>query len=90
MGQKTQIKLTFSHPRDTRSFEAEVGPSTTAQAALDGLVKSGFLEPPAVKGAYSLQLARTGKSLPHSQSLVAQGAQDGDTIAILETGSAAA
>lgn len=87
--QQTQVKLRFLHPRDSREFEAEVGAATTGQAALDGLIKAGFVEAPNGSRAFALQLQRTGKTIPLSASLVTQGAVEGDVVAVTETSAGA-
>lgn len=74
--------LTFTHPRSAKTFDADVGPDTTGQQALEGLRQAGFIGPE-VQGPFALQLTRTGESLPLGSSLVAQGARSGDTVAVV-------
>lgn len=85
-----QIKVTFLHPRDSREFVAELGSATTGAAALDGLVKAGFIEAANGSRTYALQMQRTGKSIPLSASLVGNGAQEGEVVAVTETSAGAA
>lgn len=85
-----KITVTFLHPRDSREFQAEVGPATTGSAALDGLVKNKFVEAANGTRAYALQHQRTGKTIPTSASLVSSGVEDGDVVAVTETSAGAA
>lgn len=86
------IKLTFTHPRDSSSFEAEVSPECTGQEALNGLVEGQFLERLSAGRAYSLKAVSSGKAIAPSQTMTSAGVKDGDTIAVLlsESGAAAA
>lgn len=89
MTTQNKIRITFTHPRDSRSFDVDVGPALTGQGALDGLVKQNFIEAPSAQRRYALALTRTGAQLPLSQALTASGAQDGDTITVTETSAGA-
>jgi hypothetical protein len=83
------IAVTFLHPRDGQQFEAEVTPQTTGQAALDGLIRTGFLEDVGAKGAYALQHQRRKCTLPLSSSLMGEGVEAKDTIAVILTNAGA-
>lgn len=84
--QNRTIRVTFTHPRDSRKLEAEIGATTTAQQALDELIKADFVaRPPGGEGVLVLQHAKTGKSIPANKSLVEAGVEAGDTVAITET-----
>jgi hypothetical protein len=89
MTQNNKIRVTFTHPRDSRSMEVDVGPALTGQGAIDGLVKSKFIDAPNGQTRFALALKRTEAQLPLSQSLTAGGVQDGDTIVVTETSAGA-
>lgn len=77
------IALTFLHPRSPKEFEADVGPETTGDHTLNGLIEAGFIEKADARKPYTLQLVRTGASLVRNQPLVAQGAVDGDRVQLI-------
>lgn len=87
--QNNKIRLVFTHPRDSRSMDVDVGPALTGQGAIDGLVKANFIEAPSAQRRYALALARTGAQVPLSQALTASGAQEGDTVTVTETSAGA-
>lgn len=66
-----------------------MGSATTGQAALDGLVKAGFIEAANGTRAYALQHQKTGKSIPVTASLVSSGVHEGDVVALTETSAGA-
>lgn len=79
------IKVTFKHPRSAEGFPVELGPETTGQEALDGLLAEKFLEPVAGNRAYVLQNQRTSKSIPLSATFADAGVKDGDTVMVTLT-----
>ena len=83
------IQVTFLHPRDGGQYQAEIGPQTSGEKALEGLVKAKFLTAAGPKEAYALQLQRTNSTLPLSASLVASGVEAADTIAVVMTNAGA-
>lgn len=85
----TIIPVTFLHPRGGKEFSADIGPDTTGQKAIDGMVEAKFLDPAGTKEAYALQLTRTERNLPLTASLVASGAKANDTIAVVVVNSGA-
>lgn len=89
MTQNAKIRVTFTHPRDSRGFGVDVGPALTGEAAIQGLVKNDFIEAPNAQRRYALALTRTSSQLPLSQALTAGGVQDGDTITVTETSAGA-
>lgn len=80
-----KIRVAFTHPFDSRSFEVDVGPALTGEGAIDGLVKNGFIEAPNPRQRYALALARTSAQIPLSQPLAQAGVQNGDTITVTTT-----
>ena len=82
-GKPATIAVTFLHPRSSDGFPAEISAGTTGQQAIDGLIKSKFVEPISAGQAYALQHQRTGKSIPASASLIASGIEAGDAIAVV-------
>ena len=42
----TIIPVTFLHPRGGKEFSADIGPDTTGQKAIDGMIAAKFIEPP--------------------------------------------
>ncbi len=84
MGTRSKLfKVTFLAPRGGEVMEVEIGPQTTGQIALDGLVAAQFVTPPGADQTYALQLQRTGASLQLAESLAASGVKDGDQIAVV-------
>jgi len=77
------VPVVFLHPRDGGEFAADIGPTTTGQAAIDGLVQEQFLPPPNAAMSYALQLQRTGKTIALSDTLVGAGVADNDRLAVL-------
>lgn len=89
MATNGKMTISFLHPRDCREFKAEIGPATTGAQAIDGLVKSAFVDAPGKDKAYALTLQKTGKTIPTSSALAASGVEDGDTVAVTETSAGA-
>jgi len=89
MTQNGKIRVTFTHPRDSRTFDVDVGPALTGDGAVQGLAKAKFIDEPSAQKRYALALTRTGAQLPLSQALTAGGVQDGDTVAVAETSAGA-
>lgn len=87
--QSDLIPVTFLHPRGGKEFSADIGPDTTGQQAIDGMIKEKFIDPSGPKEAYTLQLTRTGKLIPLSASIVSSGLKENDTITILVVNSGA-
>lgn len=90
MATNGKMTVSFLHPRDSREFKAEIGPATTGQQAIEGLVKSNFVEPPGGNRAYALTHQKTGKTIPTSAAIAGAGVEDGDMIAVTETSAGAA
>lgn len=82
-------KLTFLHPRGGKQFDAEVDEQTTAEQALQELIKVGFLDSPG-RDEYVLSIQRTGQTVPKAASLARSGAKDGDLIEVTRTSEGAA
>lgn len=78
-GNNGAIRVSFTHPRSGDAYDAEIGPSTTARQALEGLVKAKFID---ADTPCLVTLERTGKQVPLSASLMSSGVQAGDTIAL--------
>lgn len=89
MATNGKLTVTFLQPRDSREFKAEIGPATTGAQAIEGLVRSNFVEPVTGNRTYALLHQKTGRSLPLSGALVASGVEDGDMIAVTETSAGA-
>ncbi len=83
------ISVTFLHPRGGKEFNADIGPDTTGQKAIDGMIEAKFIEPAGAKEAYTLQLTRTEKNIPLNASIVTSGAKVNDTIAVVVINSGA-
>ncbi len=88
MAAQNMIAVTFLHPRDSTQFKAEIGPQTTGAKALEGLVKSEFIEAPGPQRAYALQ-SKAGKTLALSSPLVSAGVVADDVVSVLENSSGA-
>lgn len=87
--QSDLIPVTFLHPRGGKEFAADIGPDTTGQQAIDGMIKEKFIDPAGPKEAHTLQHTRTGKLIPLSASIVSSGVKENDTITILVVNSGA-
>jgi hypothetical protein len=79
------IVVTFTHPRSSQTRKAEVGPKTTVEQALKGLVEQGFLDPPSKERGYAVALASSGEQIPHTATFTSAGVKDGDTVSVVET-----
>jgi hypothetical protein len=77
------IAADFLHHRNSNSYAADIGPETTGDHAIAGLIEAGFLDKGTGEGAYALQLVRTGATLVRGQALVAQGVAAGDRIQVV-------
>lgn len=53
------ITVTFLHPRAGKELAVDIGPDTTGQKAIDGMIEAKFLDPAGPKEGYTLQLTRT-------------------------------
>lgn len=84
-----KITLTFTHPRSSETKRAEIGPATTVEKAIEGLVQGKFLEPPNKDHAYAVALASTGKQIANTATFASAGTKDGDTVIITETSAGA-
>lgn len=76
------IDLMFLHPRESRVFEAEVGPATTALTCVQNLIEQRFLETPPRGRPYSLQVTRTQRQIPPETTMREAGVRPGDSLAI--------
>ncbi len=81
--QSQDIKVTFTNPRSGKTFPVELSLDVTGDEAIGGLIGEEFLAKPDRDGLYTLQHAKTGKSLPLNQSLGHSGVRDGDVIAVI-------
>ena len=79
------IPVVFLHPREGSEFAADISPTTTGQAAIDGLVNERFIPAPSEATTYALQLQRTGKSIPLSGLIADAGVTANDRIAVVAT-----
>ena len=83
------MKVNFTHPHRSDTFQADVAPECTGAAALQGLIDAKFLEQPGQGGSYDLTLARSGSAVGPNATLASCGVQDGDLINVLRRGSGA-
>ncbi|MDB4928270.1 MAG: hypothetical protein JWM10_754 [Myxococcaceae bacterium] len=82
-GANRVVPVVFLHPREGGVFEADVGPTTTGQAAIDGLIGEKFISAPDDKVSYGLQLQRTGKTIPLAGPMVEAGVMANDRVAVI-------
>jgi hypothetical protein len=82
------MKVTFSHPHSSNTFQADVDPQCSGSTALQGLIDAKFLDPPG-QGGYDLTLARTSSPIGPNTTLGSCGVQEGDLISVLRRGSGA-
>jgi hypothetical protein len=78
-----KISVVFLHPRDERQFSAHIGPATTGNMAIDGLVKAEFISAPTPSAPCALVLQRTGKTIPLHTALMDAGVRAEDTIQLV-------
>lgn len=78
------IEVTFTHPKFSTKFAAEVSPETTAQMAIDELAKAKFIEPPSAATQYVLVHQGTRDTILASATLASAGVKSGDTIMVTE------
>lgn len=76
------MQVVFTHPRSTEALETADDGHSTGRAALELLIKDGFLEPTTPDRPYTLTLTRTNQQILPGQTLASAGVTDGDTIAI--------
>lgn len=77
------MRLIFKHPRDSRTFEADVEPNTSGQTCIDSLIAEQFMAAEAPEQPYVLTLDRTTKQILKTMSMAEAGARDNDVISIL-------
>ena len=91
--QNQVIEVLFTHPRDSRTFSADLSPACTCQQALNGLLAGNeqgpFLEPAPPGRPYVLAVVRSGKQIPPNLSFGEAGVINGDTIEVLQSGQGA-
>lgn len=78
------MNVVFLHPRDSRTYSAEVAPDTTGEKCLQGLIEGNFLEPAPDDRPYSMQVSRTQQQLRDEMTVAQAGVQEGDSIAVLQ------
>jgi len=78
------IEVTFTHPKLSTKFSAEVSPETTAQMAIDELGKAKFIEPASAAAQYVLVHQGSGNTIPASATLASAGVKSGDTVMVTE------
>jgi hypothetical protein len=80
------MKVSFSHPRSSDSFPADVEAECTGSEAVAGLVEARFLSQPSESEPYGLALQRTGKEILPPTTLGEVGIREGDTVAVTQSG----
>lgn len=78
------MNVTFLHPRESRTFPADVDPETTGQTCLTNLVSERFLEPPPSGRPYYLVLQRTQRQILPAMTMREAEVQDRDAFAVLQ------
>lgn len=79
------MKIIFTHPRDTSTFEAEITEGCSGQEAINGLVEAKFLKKSSSTLAYTLKAVSTGKAIGPAQTFADAQVRAGDTVAVLQT-----
>ncbi len=87
MASKT-LALTFTNPRDGKTYDADVGPEMQTHELVNNLIEVDFIQPAPPKQKYSFAIKRTGATIPADTSLEAAGVVDGDTLMITLVGGA--
>ncbi|HEY7327864.1 MAG TPA: hypothetical protein VH592_09505 [Gemmataceae bacterium] len=82
------MKVCFTHPHRSDTFEADVAPECTGKAAIEGLIDAKFLEQ-AKPSAYDLAHARTSTPVGANATLASCGVQEHDVINVVRSGSGA-
>lgn len=78
------MQITFLHPRDSRTLEADVEPLTNGERCVRGLVESRFIEPPTRNRPYSLVVSRSQRQILPSTTMQQAGVVEGDSLAVLQ------
>lgn len=77
------ITVTFTHPRSSTAFDADLEPELTVAEVIAGLVDLGFLQERLPdQRAYRLSFNR--EQLSNATTLQVAGVRDGDTITVTE------
>jgi hypothetical protein len=76
-------QVTFLHPRTGDTWPVNVSSGLTADEALAGLTKYGFLAPLG-NASLVLSIERTGKTLPARSTFADAGVQAGDRLSVVE------
>ena len=74
----------FLHPRDSRTFSADIDPETTGTQCIQGLEQARFLASAPPNQPYTLQLQRTQQQILPATSMQEAGVQDNDQLAVLQ------
>lgn len=78
-----RITVTFLHPRNANSIEAEVTDSITAEEAVQELAACGFLsEPLSPEQTYTLFIKNSQLSISGNQTLASGGAVNGSVLTV--------
>ena len=87
------VTIHFRHPRDSKTFTAEINLQCTGQQAINGLITGDsdgpFLEPPPPGRPYELVLVRTMKAITPNMTFAQAAAQEGDEAEIRQAGQGA-
>ena len=78
------MQVTFLHPRNSISFEADVDHDTTGQTCLEQLGKARFIEPATANRPYALMVQRTRRQLLPHMTMQDGGVQHNDALSILQ------
>lgn len=78
------MDVTFLHPRDSRTYQADVDAETTGQTCLDNLVKDHFIEPAPSGRPYAMVVQRNNRQILPSMSMQEADVQDNDSLAIFQ------
>jgi hypothetical protein len=89
----TTIEVSFTHPRSSIQFTADIDPQCTGQQAVDGLLEGNeqgpFLEQPPAGQPYQLVIKRTQALIPPNLTFAQAGVINKDVIEVRQAGQGA-
>ncbi len=76
------MKVTFLHPRESLTCEADVDPTTTGETCIRGLVGVDFIHEAPTGRPYTLVHTRTQRQVLPTTTMQEAGVNHGDSVAI--------
>ena len=79
------MQVTFTHPRDSRPYKADVAAELTGEMAIQEMVEGAFLTLAPASRPYELYIARSGLQIPPTMTFGQAGVQDGDVLEVYQS-----